>query len=249
MADLDAASRAAVKQWFIDKYGPNNAVRGVAGDVKPDEVKRLAEKYFGPIPAGPVNHPAMADVPTLAKAKYIDMKDHVATVQLQRYWAVPGLRDKQHAALDIGATVLGGLASSRLDKILVRDEQLAVAVVAQMYPMQRDGIFNVTAYVKPGVDPKVVSKRLDEIMADYIAKGPTADEVQRAVMSEVSNRIRGLEEVGGFGGKAVSLAEGQTLAHDSDFYKTTLASYAAITPAVVRAAMQKWLTRPALNIT
>jgi zinc protease len=249
MADLDAASLADVKQWFIDKYGPNNAVLVVAGDVKPAEVKQLAEKYFGPIPAGPVNHPAMADVPTLAKAKYIDMKDHVATVQLQRYWAVPGLLDKQLAALDIGASVLGGLASSRLDKTLVRDEQLAVAVVAQMYAMQRDGIFNVTAYVKPGVDPKVVSKRLDEIMADYIAKGPTADEVQRAVMSEVSNRIRGLEEVGGFGGKAVSLAEGQTFAHDSDFYKKTLASYAAITPAAVRTAMQKWLTRPALNIT
>jgi predicted Zn-dependent peptidase len=94
-----------------------------------------------------------------------------------------------------------------------------------------------------------VSKRLDEIMADYIAKGPTADEVQRAVMSEVSNRIRGLEEVGGFGGKAVSLAEGQTFAHDSNFYKKTLASYAAITPAAVRTAMQKWLKRPALNIT
>ena len=56
----------------------------------------------------------------------------------------------------------------------------------------------------------MVSKRLDEVIADYIAKGPTADEVQRAVMSEVSGRIRGLEQVGGFGGKAVSLAEGQT---------------------------------------
>jgi predicted Zn-dependent peptidase len=68
-------------------------------------------------------------------------------------------------------------------------------------------------------------------------------------MSEVSGRIRGLEQVGGFGGKAVSLAEGQTFAHDSNFYKKTLASYASITPAVVRAAMQRWLTRPALTIT
>jgi predicted Zn-dependent peptidase len=73
--------------------------------------------------------------------------------------------------------------------------------------------------------------------------------VERAVMSEVSGRIRGLEQVGGFGGKAVSLAEGQTFAHDSNFYKKTLASYASITPAVVRAAMQRWLTRPALTIT
>ena len=56
------------------------------------------------------------------------MKDHVATVQISRYWAVPGLLDKRAAAIDIGGSVLGGLASSRLDKILVREEKLAVAV-------------------------------------------------------------------------------------------------------------------------
>src|SRR5690348_8875446 len=248
MADLDAASLADVKQWFRDKYGPNNAVLVVAGDVKPAEVKALAEKYFGPIPAGPVNHPAMATVPTLAKAKTVEMKDHVATTIIERYWAVPGLLDKRLAALDIGASVLGGLNSSRLDKALVRDEKIAVAVSADMTALQRDGIFNVSASVKPGVDPALVSKRLDEIMADYIAKGPTADEVQRAVMSEVSDDIRGLEEVGGFGGKAVSLAQGQTFAHDSNFYKKTLATYAAITPAAVRTQMQQWLRRPALTI-
>src|SRR5689334_20891480 len=248
MADLDAASLADVKQWFRNKYGPNNAVLVVAGDVKPDEVKRLAEKYFGPIPSGPVNNPAMAGVPTLAKPKTVELKDAVATTIIQHYWAVPGLLNKQLAALDIGGSVLGGLASSRLDKIMVRDEKLAVAVSAGMSPLQRAGIFSVAAYVKPGVDPALVSKRLDEILADYIAKGPTADEVQRAVMSEVSGQIRGLEKVGGFGGKAVSLAEGQTYAHDSDFYKKTLATYASITPSAVRAAMQQWLRRPPLTI-
>src|SRR5690349_939445 len=249
MSDLDSASLAEVKQWFRDKYGPNNAVLVVAGDVDPAKVRTLVEKYFGPIPAGPVNHPAMATVPTLAKAKSIDMKDHVATTIIQRYWAVPGLLDKQLAALDIGGSVLGGLASSRLDKIMVRDEKLAVGVSAGLNPLQRAGIFTVSVSVRPGVDPAVASKRLDEIMADYIKNGPTADEVQRAVMSEVSGEIRGLEQVGGFGGKAVSLAQGQTFAHDSNFYKKTLASYAAITPAAVRSAMQKWLTRPPLTIT
>jgi zinc protease len=247
--DLDAASLADVKQWFHDRYGPNNAVLVVAGDVKPAEVRRLAEKYFGPIPAGPVNHPAMAGVPTLSAPKSIAMKDAVATTIIQRYWAVPGLLDRQLAALDIGGSVLGGLASSRLDKLLVREEKVAVAVSAGLTPLERAGIFNVTAYVKPGVDPALVSKRLDEIVADYIAKGPSADEVQRAVMSEVSNRIRALEQVGGGSGKAVALAEGETYVHDSDFYKKTLASYAAITPALVRASMQHWLRRPALTIT
>jgi len=249
MADLDAASLADVKQWFRDKYGPTNAVVVVAGDVKPEQVRTLAEKYFGPIPAGPVNHPAMASVPTLAKAKSVEMKDHVATTIIQRYWPVPGLLDKRLAALDIGGSVLGGLASSRLDKIMVRDEGLAVAVSAGLTPLQRAGIFSISAYVKPGIDPAKVSKRLDQVVADYIAKGPTTDEVERAVMSEVSGRIRNLEQVGGFGGKGQTLAEGQTYAHDSDFYKKTLASYAAITPAAVRAQMQQWLRRPALTIT
>ncbi|HKC02977.1 MAG TPA: pitrilysin family protein [Sphingomicrobium sp.] len=248
MADLDAASLADVKQWFRDKYGPNNAVLVIAGDVTEAQARPLVEKYFGNIGRGPVNSPAMATVPTLARAKTIAMKDSVATTIIQRYWAVPGLLDKRLAAIDIGGSVLGGLASSRLDKILVREEKSAVGVSAGLIPLQRAGIFSVTAVVKPGTDPAAVSKRLDQIMADYIAKGPTADEVQRAVMSEVSGRIRGLEAVGGFGGKAVTLAEGQTYAHDSDFYKKTLASYAAITPAVVRTAMAQWLKRPALTI-
>ncbi len=246
--DLDAARLEDVKQWFRDRYGPNNAVLVVAGDVTAEQLKPLVEKYFGDIAAGPVNHPAMAAVPTLAKAKSVAMKDHVATTIIQRYWAVPGLLDKQLAALDIGGSVLGGLASSRLDKIMVREEQLAVAVSASLTPLQRAGIFNVTAYVKPGIDPAKVAKRLDQVVADYVAKGPTSDEVERAVMSEVSGRIRALEQVGG-SGKSMTLAEGQTYAHDSDFYKKTLASYASITPVAVRSAMQQWLRRPALTIT
>jgi predicted Zn-dependent peptidase len=248
MADLDAASLEDVKQWFRDKYGPNNAVLVLAGDITPAQARPLVERYFGDIGRGKVNNPAMATVPTLAKPRTIQMKDNVATTIIQRYWAVPGLLDRRLAAIDVGGSVLGGLASSRLDKIMVRDEKIAVGVSAGLIPLQRAGIFTVSAVVKPGVDPQQVSRRLDEILADYIAKGPTADEVQRAVMSEVSNRIRGLEQVGGFGGKAVTLAEGQTFAHNSNFYKVTLASYAAITPAVVRTTMAQWLKRPALTI-
>jgi zinc protease len=248
MEDLDAASLADVKQWFRDKYGPNNAVLVIAGDVTAAQARPLVEKYFGDIDRGPVNKPAMASVPVLAKPINVAMKDNVATTIIQRYWAVPGLLDKRLAAIDIGGSVLGGLASSRLDNALVRNEKVAVGVTAGLSALQRAGIFTVTASVKPGVDPALVSKRLDEIIADYIAKGPTQDEIQRAVMSEVSGRIRGLEQVGGFGGKAVTLAEGQTFANDSDFYKKTLKSYAAVSPAAVRASMQQWLRRPGLTI-
>ena len=240
--DLDAASLADVKQWFRDKYGPNNAFWWSPGTTL-DQVRTLTDKYFRPIPAA--NHPAQASVPTLAAPKSIAMKDHVATTIIQRYWTVPGLLDRRLAALDIGGSVLGRLNSSRLDKIMVRNEDRGRGERADVW-VQRVSIFNVSAYVKPGVDPALVSKRLDEIMADYIAKGPTEDEVGRAVMSEVSGRIRGLEQVGGFG-KAVSSPRVRrsrvtaTSTEDAELH-------ASITPAV-RAAMQQWLRRPALTIT
>jgi zinc protease len=248
MADLDSATLADVKQWFIDKYGPNNAVLVLAGDINAAEARPLVEKYFGAIKRGPVNNPAQADVPTLSAAKSIVMKDRVAAVQLQRHWAVPGLNSPQLAAIDLGGSILGGLASSRLDKILVREEKLAVSVTAGLQPFQRIGLFQVTATVKPGVDPALVDKRLTEIMAEYLANGPTEDEVRRAATQDVSNRIKGLEQVGGFGGKAVALAEGKVFTGDSDFYKTSLNAYASVTAADVRAAMQQWLSRPSFNV-
>lgn len=248
MADLDAASLQDVGNWFRDRYGPNNAVLVLAGDIDAANVRPLVEKYFASIPRGPVNNPAQAAVPTLPAPRSIVMKDNVATTTVSRYWPVPGLLDPQLVALDVGGSVLGGLASSRLDEVMVRNEKIATSVSAGLYAFQRVGVFMVQATVKPGVDPALVEKRLDELVGQYIANGPTEDQVKRASVSEVAGRIRGLEQVGGFGGKAVTLAEGQTYAGDSDWYAKNLATYAAITPEAVKAAMQQWLTKPSLSI-
>ncbi|WP_114227681.1 MULTISPECIES: M16 family metallopeptidase [Sphingomonas] len=247
MADLDAASLADVQNWFRDKYGPNNAVLVLAGDINAAEARPLVEKYFGAIKRGPVNTPAAAAVPA-ANGKTIVMKDRIAATQIQRYWAVPGMLGKDAPALDLGGSVLGGLASSRLDQALVRNEKLAVGVSASNSSFQRVGFFSVTAVVAPGVDPARVEKRLDELMADYIKHGPTQAELRRAATQEVAGRIRGLEQVGGFGGKAVALAEGQVYAGNSNFYKRNLDELAAVTPAQVRTVFGRWLTRPPLKI-
>ncbi len=248
MADLDAASLQDVRNWFTNNYGPNNAVLVLAGDIDTATARPLVEKYFGEIARGPVNTPAAADVPVLTAPRSTVMKDRVAATTVSRSWPMPGLLDRQLVALDLGGSVLGGLASSRLDKILVRDEKTAVSVSAGLYAMQRVGIFFAQATVKPGVDPALVEKRLDEIIQQYIAEGPTADELARAATREVAGRLRGLEQVGGFGGKAVTLAQGEVIAGDSEFYRKTLANYATVTPAEVKAAMAEWLTKPAFNL-
>jgi zinc protease len=244
MADLDLASLNDVKQWFRDRYGPNNSVLVLAGDIDLPTAKRLVTKYFGDIKRGPVVSAAQAPVPTLAAPKSEVLKDAVATTRIHRLWAVPGMTDPDLVPLDMAASVLGGLSSSRLDNALVRGERLAVSVTAGVQGFERVGMFEVTADVRPGVDPKVVAQRLDAIIADLMKNGPTADEVRRVATGEVARRIRGLESVGGFGGKAAAIAEGALYANDPDFYKKQLAVYAATTPAQIRAAMAKWLSRP-----
>ncbi|WP_443971833.1 M16 family metallopeptidase [Sphingobium sp. CR28] len=244
MADLDAASLADVKKWFTDNYGPNNAVLVLAGDIDAKTARPKIEKYFGGIQPGPKVAPVAAPVPVLAKPVTQEMKDRVATTRLYRVWNTPGLNDPDSRMLSVGAAVLGGLSSSRLDNELVRKEQIAVAVTAGVQQFEQVGQFEVTADVKPGVDPALVAKRLDEIIADYIAKGPTADEVQRVATRQVASEISGLEVVGGFSGKAATLAEGLLYSGDPERYKKDLAAIASATPAAVTTAMGKWLTRP-----
>jgi predicted Zn-dependent peptidase len=248
LEDLAAASLDDMKNWFTDHYGPNNSVLVLAGDINAAQAKPLVEKWFGDIKRGKDVPPVNAPIPTLDAPKKIVMKDKVPTTRIYRNWVVPGLADPESNALYVGASVLGGLASSRLDNILVREEQSAVNVSAYLLPFVHGSIFNIQIDVKPGGDADAVAKRLDEILADYIAKGPTADEVQRVAASTAAQQISGLEQVGGFGGKATALAEGQLYVGDSNFYKTELERLAATKPATVTAAMKKWLTRPVLEI-
>ena len=248
MADLDAASLEDVQNWFRDNYGPNNATLVLAGDISAAEARPLVEKYFGEIARGPVNEPAQAEVTVLEEDVRKVMQDQVAATSINKYYSVPGITDRDLTALTVGASILGGLASSRLDNALVRDEQLAVSVSAGNFAFQRVGILNIGATVKPGVDAALVEQRLDEIIEQYIAEGPTADEVRRAATSDLAGTIRGLEQVGGFGGKAVTLAQGEVLAGDPGFFERQFDILATLTPTEIKAAMQKWMTRPALTM-
>ncbi|MEA3035697.1 MAG: zinc protease, partial [Sphingomonadales bacterium] len=134
MKDLTGASLEDVKNWFRSRYGPNNSVLVLAGDVTLPKAKQLVARYFGDIPRGPNVTPAAADVPTLALAKTEVMHDRVAHTRIYRMWVVPGLTNADNVPLDIAASVLGGLSSSRLDNALVRGEKIATNVSAGVQP-------------------------------------------------------------------------------------------------------------------
>ena len=244
MADLDAASLEDVRGWFRQHYGPNNAVLSLAGDIDVATARRLVTRYFGDIKRGPQQRALTVPVPTPARRIDEVMQDRVATPRIHRSWTTPGLNDPDAVLLDIAASILGGLSSSRLDNAFVRGDKSAVRVSASLQQHAQLGFFEVQFDVAPGQDVAAQGRKLDALIAEMIEKGPTADEVLRAATGVVAARTAALESVGGFGGKAVTLAEGALYSNDPGFYRKQLAAYAAATPAQVQAAMKRWLSRP-----
>ena len=249
MGDLDAASMTDVQNWFKDHYGPNNAVLVLAGDIDTATARQKVQTWFGDIPRGPeVVHPEIT-VPTLDAAKSKVTTDNISTTRLYRMWTVPGESAEESVPLNLASAVLGGLASSRLDEALVRSDPVAVSVSAFNFTLNDAGVFLVQADVAPGQDEAMVAQKLDAEIAKFIAEGPTADELERAKISTMAGVIRGLESVGGFGGKAPQLAAGELYMGDPGFVEKQLAQMAATTPDEVRSLMQTWLTRPVFNLT
>ncbi|QNE04905.1 M16 family metallopeptidase [Croceicoccus marinus] len=249
MDDLSGATLDDVKSWFTGHYGPNNAVLVLAGDIDVETAKQKVNRWFGSIPAGPEIEPVEAPVPTLDEPVSKVIYDQVSTPRVYRLWAIPGLNDQDAVPLEMAARVLGGLASSRLDNQLVRGKQLAVSAVAQASTFAQAGQFEVYADLKPGVELADLEAALDAELADLIANGPTEDELQRAATQYAAAEIRGLDNLGGFDGKAPTLAQGLLYADDPEFYKKRLARIASVTPEEVQNAAIRWLDRPVFRLT
>jgi predicted Zn-dependent peptidase len=249
MADLTAASLDDVKEWFRTWNTPNNAVLVLAGDIDAATARPLVEKYFGDIPAGPPIKRMKDNVPEHVNVRRAVMQDRVAQARVYRVWVAPGRTDSVTPSLDVAAAVLAGGNSSRFYNDLVRDKKLATGVRGYVQAHESASFFQLEADVAPGVDHKLVDARVDELVNQFLAEGPTADEVARVATRAVSGTIRGLEQVGGFGGKAATLAEGALYAGDPGFYKVELQRYADATPAGVQAAARRWINDGAFALT
>ena len=251
MADLDAASLSDVRSWFTGNYAPNNVVLALSGDIDTATARPLVEKWFGDIPRGPAVAKVKAGPVTLPAPVKREMTDQVPLTRIYRVWSGPGMGDPDSLSLDLGMKVLGGLASSRLDNELVRAKALAVSVSANVLQFEQTSFLQVQMDVKPGVERAAAEAALDAEIARLMQQGPGEDELRRAATTAVSGQIFALEQVGGFSGKGAQLAEGELYAGDPAQFKKDLNRIAALTPAEVQSAMQRWMSRPvfALAVT
>ncbi|MEN1929914.1 pitrilysin family protein [Luteimonas sp. MJ250] len=241
MNDLDAASIEDVHAWFRAWYGPNNAVLVLAGDIDLATAKDKVAKYFGHIPAGPDMAQPAVDVARRAKATRETMHDKVPQARIYRVWNVAEVGNDELERLQLLAQVLGGSRSSRLDARLLHGDQLVDSISAGVYAKQLGSNFILMANVKQGVDPAKVEAVIDEEIDRLLAEGPTADEMARARTVFRAGFIRGIERIGGFGGKADALAECAVYADDPGCFRESLRIIDTSTADQVQAAGREWL--------
>ncbi len=241
MDDLNAATLDDVKEWFTNYYGAANAVVVIAGDIDTKEAYDKVVEYFGDIPSGPpVTHPKSWISKRTGESRVVQ-QDRVPQTQISMIWNVPEWGNPDAFDLDILASVLSNGKSSRLYKRLVYDEQICSDVSAFNWENELAGLFVIQADVKPGVDNQVVEKAINEELARIIAEGPTTEELNRAKTSYFAGFIRGIERIGGFGGKSDLLAQNMVFMGDPDYYKTRLEGMKNTTVSSVQEVAVKWL--------
>ena len=250
LEDLSAASLDDVKNWFREYYGAANTVIVLAGDIDAETARPLMEKYFGDIAAGPALKQHKAWVPTRINNTVEEMVDPKAPqVRVYRTWAVAPRTDFDAAELFLTADVLGGGKNSRLYQALIYENQLAVSVEANMQPFELASQFGLEVTLKPDVDEAKAVRLMDEVVANYLAEGPTADELKRVKTRIIANQIGGLEQVGGFGGKATALAQAELYAGDPGFYADSVEHLNNATRAAVKESANKWLGQGYYQLT
>lgn len=241
MEDLDAASLEDVQDWFKTYYGPNNAVLALAGDIDLETAKEKVKKYFGDIPAGPPLIKPDIWIAKRSEEKRDVMYDNVPQARIYKSWNVPPRDTEAAAHFDLASNILVGGKNSPLYKELVYEKQVATSVSSFYYDREIAGMFFVIVDVASGEDPLEVENAMDDVLEIFIKKGPNLKLLQAEKTKTLAGFIRGIQRIGGFGGKSDLLATCQTYTGDPGCYRKNAEYLDSVTPAKMKATFSKWI--------
>lgn len=242
MADLNAASLEDVQLWFKTYYGPNNAVLSLAGDINVEQAKELVNKYFGDIPAGPEPIKRKKWIAKRTGQTREVMYDRVPNTRIYKVWNTAEKGTKDEAHLELIASLLAGGKNSSLYQSLVYEKQLATNVSAFYYDREIAGQFWIAADLSNGQSLEELEKGIDKALHDFIKRGPTKKRLDNTITSLRASWIKGLQRVGGFGGKSDILAKGEVYQGDPGAYKNLISMVFNATAKDLKATAEKWLS-------
>jgi zinc protease len=239
MPDLERITLDDAAGFYGRFYTPGNAVLVFSGDVSPDQGFRLAERYFGDLPAGPALPEAAAPaLPSSPAGAREVMEDEVTFPRVYQGFAGPGYGSADWVALDVLAYLLADGDSSRLQRALVRDGRLAQDVDTFLHPTALCAEFGIVATARGGIAPEVLEGALRREIDRVATDGPDETEVTGAVRRVRRDQVSELATVEE---RAEMLGYTAAVLGEADAFNTVLDAYADVTPDDVRRVAAEYL--------
>jgi len=191
--ELQQLTIADARNFHEKYYVPSNITIAISGDIRLDELKKVADQYFAHIPKTPKPQNIVPQEPPQNYVRSVRVQRSDGMPEILMGWHMPRYPDNEAVALDIAANILGEGRTSRLYKGLV-EKGLAIDVSIRAETLQRyEGLWTIDVTPKSGVSEKdVINVVLDEIK-DMTANPPTNYEISRIKKQQQVDFIRQLE--------------------------------------------------------
>ena len=235
LSHVEDATMQDVKDFFFQFYRPNNAILVVTGNVQTEQVKQLAEKWFGPIPAGVPYLRNLPKEPVQEKSRTMDVRADVPLDMLMMTWHMGGRFDEGYHATDLITEVLGGGASARLYEQLIKVKQIFSSIDCYHFGTIDPGLLVIEGKLVKGISMTVAEKAVLEEVEKIKNEILDAKEVQKVINKTES--VICFEDIS-IMNRAHSLAFYELLG-DADLMNKELGMYQKVTPAMIQSTAQK----------
>jgi predicted Zn-dependent peptidase len=241
IGSMEHLDNASIQDFinFRDKYYvPNNAVLSIAGDIDMDKTEALVKKYFSGIPAGnPIQRVQVEEPPQKAEVRDV-IHDNVQLPAVIFAYHMPAAGTEDFYALSMLTTLLADGASSRMNKALVDNKQLAVASAAIPLPLEDPGLFIAFGIANLGVNvddlEEAMQQEINKVKEDLIGE----TELQK-IRNQVENDFISSNSM--MAGIAESLAEYYLIYGNTNLINTELEKFLAVTREDIRRVANEYL--------
>ena len=225
LSHVENAQLQDVKNFFFKHYTPANAILTVAGNVSIDEVKRLAEKWFGDIPAGEKYLRNLPQEPRQTAPAHLEVKARAPLDALYKCWHISSRLDKRYYIMDLITEILGGGASSRLFQSLVKEQQLFSNIQCSHFGSIDAGLLYIDGKLVKGITMQqaenAISIELDKMKSQLV------DSTELEKVKNKTESLMAFEDIS-LVNRANSLATYELLG-DADLMNKELERYQAVT--------------------
>jgi len=238
-SDIKNWTKQDLENYFHTYYAPNNCVVVIAGDVKFDWVKSLAEKYFATIPSGPKPRDIHTLEPEQKGEKRVFVKRDVPSPYVLFAYHVPQTNSEEYYAIDMLESILSSGRTSRLYKSIVDDKQLAIDIGTYYGSAFDPTVLWIYAIANQEVKPEDLEKAILDEIDKIVKEGVTDDEVQKVKNQKLIGFYKTMETING---KANTVGTYELFFGDFKKLFSAPDDYAKVTKSEIQQIAQKYFS-------